>query len=232
MKRDVYLALGDSITAGHGATHPRYGFTAYVSRFTRQRNLTTRTMVIAKNGWTSKDILRVCHTLPPELFQQTRVLTLLTGGNDLRKLLRRQYLSFSGSPLTESNVEQQVREYEFYMDRIFHLLVQYPIPHVLVGTVYNPAPNFPIAVGAMTKLRDVTRRIGQRYQVPVVDVYERFDTNEAYLIEGYRMGRLEDLSVPFRRPIHPNNTGHKAIADLFTSQLRQRLAVRKKRANL
>lgn len=222
MTRSIYLALGDSITAGHGASHPRMAFVKYVSDFNRAKLLAEKTIVLAKNGWTTKDIWQATHLMHPSAWEQVNVLTLMAGGNDLRNLLRRQYLSISGAPISPQLVYRRLEEFHSHMNRLCNDISRRKIPHVLVATVYNPVPNFPLAVQAIEELNNITINIAEHYQFGVIDVYTKFQHSELLYINGYRSGRFEDLSFPFHRPIHPNNFGHKEIATLITSHLENR----------
>lgn len=219
LDRDVYVALGDSVTAGYGATHPSVAFVRHVSNFTQKKRLAKQTVVVAKSGWTSKDVWSAVNRVHSTIWAQTNVLTLMTGGNDLRKLLRRQYLPISGAPITPKDVYQRLREFGSYMDHLCGFLAQHKIPHVVIATVYNPVPNFPLGVQAMDGLHSITQQIATRYKFAIVDVYEAFRSNEVDYIHGYREGRFEDLASPIGRPIHPNNRGHRKIADLITARL-------------
>lgn len=218
-KRQYYVALGDSVTAGYGATHPGLGFVRHVETFSQKHKLTRQTILIAKNGWTTKDVWNATQMMDSRIWDDTSVLTLMTGGNDLRKLLRRQYLSISGTPLSPQAVSHQLEQFEYHMEQLCGFLATKKIPHILVATVYNPVPNFALGVHAIEGLNKITQTITSRYRFPLVDVYEGFRSSEAYYIENYRFGRLSDLSSPFRRPIHPNNNGHKKIADLIMAEL-------------
>lgn len=217
MTRNIYLALGDSITAGYGANHPGLGFVGRVGKFAMSQKLATEVLMVARNGWTTKDIWNATRTIHPRVWERTALLTLLTGGNDLRKLLRTQY--FSPSPISPQMISARLDEFEFYMDRLCDFLSQKGIPWVTVATVYNPVPNYALGVEAIRGINEITRGIATRYKFPVVDIYEGFLHSEKRLIENYRSGRLEDLISPFRRPIHPNNNGHQQIADLITEEL-------------
>ncbi|KPV45576.1 SGNH/GDSL hydrolase family protein [Alicyclobacillus ferrooxydans] len=219
MERNLYVALGDSVTAGYSATHPSLGFTTHVAEFCSKQGLANRTLVIAKNGWTSRDIGNAVHTLPPAVWEAANVLTLIAGGNDLRRLLRRQYLSLSGAPISPQMVAKQLDEFTVYMDHLCSFLKQKNIPHIILATIYNPVPHFPLGVDAIEGLNQVTRQIAEHYKFGLIHVYERFRNNEALYIEGYRNGRFEDLASPFRRPIHPNNMGHREIAHLINEYL-------------
>jgi lysophospholipase L1-like esterase len=215
MNRQVYLALGDSITAGYGSTHPTMAFVHHVSSYIHKRGLAERTFVVAKNGWTSGDLVRAAGAFPESLWAATNVITLLSGGNDLRQLLRRQYLSISRSAITPQLVEERVQKFARNLDGLCSLIHRHGVPHVVLATVYNPVPNFPTAVTGIVRLNEVIRTHASRFGFGLVDVHAAFENKEANLVEGYRTGRLDDLGNLFRRPIHPNNAGHRTIANLF-----------------
>lgn len=219
MIRNIYLALGDSVTAGYGATHPNLAFVRQVSDFVQKNSSAERTIVVARNGWTTKDIWNAAVSLHSSVWQGTNVLTLMAGGNDLRRLLRRQFLPISGPAITPPLVAQRLQEFGFHMDRLCDFISGQQIPRVVIATIYNPVPNFPLAVHAMQGLNGIAREIAEHHHFDVVDVHNKFLDNEAYFIDGYRSGQFADLASPVRRPIHPNNSGHRQIADLIKEQL-------------
>lgn len=219
MNRNLYLALGDSITAGYGASHPSHCFVRYVSDYIKAKSIAERTMVIAQNGWTSKDVQIAANLIHPSIWDRVEVLTLVAGGNDLRSLLRRMYLPVGGYPLSKQIVHQKLQEFSYHMNLLSESIAAHHTPHVIVTTVYNPAPNFPLAVYAIESLNHRILDIAKSHSFEVVDIYTAFQNHEASYIEGYRSGRFEDLATPFRRPIHPNNAGHQQIANLLMQQL-------------
>ncbi len=219
MPRNIYLALGDSVTVGHGATHPSLAFVRHVSDHIRKKSLAERTIVVAQNGWTAEDVWRASNMINKSIWDQTNILTLMAGGNDLRKLLRRQYLTMSATPISLQMVNRKLQKFEYHIDLLCRSIQLRGIPHVIVATVYNPVPNFPLAVRAIESLNGIIRKISDNYKFELVDIYEGFQKNEVFYIEGYRTGRYEDLSSPFGRPIHPNNAGHRQIAELITNRL-------------
>ncbi|MCY0881184.1 MAG: SGNH/GDSL hydrolase family protein, partial [Firmicutes bacterium] len=93
MARDIYVALGDSITAGYDATHPAHTFVHQFYTVIRRRQLAQRTTVIAQNGWDTQTLQRAVQSSWPKLWDEVSLATVLIGGNDLRKLLTRQFLS-------------------------------------------------------------------------------------------------------------------------------------------
>jgi lysophospholipase L1-like esterase len=229
MPRNLYLAFGDSVTAGYGATHPSLAFVRQVSDFTQQKGLSKRPIVIARNGWTAKDVWQAAMMVHPNIWEQTNIATIMVGGNDLRKLLRRQYLPIFGGQISPQLIDDRIQAFQFHMDKLCAIIHQFKIPHVVVANIYNPVPNFSLAVDAFEQLNGAIREIAGRYRFALVDVHKTYQNNEADFIEGYRSGRFEDLASPIRRPIHPNNAGHQQIASLMTRQLSSPLSKKKNR---
>lgn len=213
--RSVYLALGDSITLGYEATHPAKTFVSQVGNAARKKSIAKRIVVVARNGWTARDLYNAARWIPPDLWDTTNLVTLMVGGNDLRK--RYYALWLTGDP--DTAIHRGIDEFALYMDRLCEWIYKKRIPHVLVSTVYNPVPNAPIAVRSIEKLNETIRESATKYKFRLVDVYEAFKGKEPKYINRYRSGRLEDLAVPFRRPIHPNNAGHRCIAELLNKHL-------------
>lgn len=221
MTRDLYLALGDSITAGYNTTSPGNSFVARVSRYGQTNGLTARTVVIARNGWTSRDLLRTLGTLPQNLWQDVQLVTLCIGGNDLRQLARD---TLFGAPLTWPRVLAVTGEYGRNFLEICSLMTSRRVPHVLILNLYNPVPKTEFAAKAVNRLNSVIEEQARAHDFPLVDVRRAFQGREAEFIAGFRLGHIEDLMRLFKRPIHPNDRGHQVIASLVQQQL---LGIRK-----
>ncbi|MCL6453831.1 MAG: SGNH/GDSL hydrolase family protein [Alicyclobacillus sp.] len=226
MNRNLYLALGDSITAGIGASHPQHAYISRVSRWLKQHGGPGETLVVARNGWTVRDVFAALWTLPPGVWERVQVLTLLVGGNDLRQLLRRQLLPWSSRPLTLPDVAERLQTYAFHLNDLCRFLSQQRIPQMVVATCYNPVPQAPLARHAIETLNAITEDTAKRFGWSVVDVYAAFCGREAQWIDGFRRGTLADLATPIHRPIHPNDAGHQAIADLVIRCLERLPATR------
>jgi lysophospholipase L1-like esterase len=221
MERNLYLALGDSVTAGHGATHRELAFVNQVSQFTTKTSSIKHTLVIAQNGWTTKDVLQAVHFIHQSAWENTRLLTLMTGGNDLRSLLRRLYFPMFKSPITAEAINRRLQQFRIHLHMLCDSISKHDIPTVLAATVYNPAPNFPLAVDAMKSLNAIIQDESKSHHFELIDVHKAFLQKEASYIDRYRTGRLEDLASPIQRPIHPNDAGHRQIAELITERLTQ-----------
>ncbi len=82
------------------------------------------------------------------------------------------------------------------MNQLCEYLVVRKVPRVIIVTVYNPVPNYPLAVKAMDALNEITCQIAQQHGFVIADVFKQFKGKEADYIEGYLAGRFEDLASP------------------------------------
>ncbi len=223
MSRNIYLALGDSITAGMDTSHPTLSFVKHVSEFLKSKSITERTVVIAQPGWTAKRLFQMGSTLPNTLWDNVGIATICIGSSDFSRLLKPRRLSLDGNPFSPRAILQKADEFGYHTDQLFQLVKNKEIPHVLVTTLYNPFPSFMPAGHFIEGINSIIRDCASYYKFSVVDVDKRFTNNEAYFIQGYRTGGIEDLMTPLRKPILPNNAGHRLIADLITQRLTQLL---------
>lgn len=214
MARDIYLALGDSITAGVGASTPSRSFSFQLGQRLGKEYGIKQRVVIARNGWTARDMFTAVHMIPHRLWKNVEILTLIAGGNNLRQLLRRQMFPF-GKNISEADITETLMQFENEFDPLCRLLQAQNVPRILIGTMYNPTPHYPLADLAVARLNQKIRKSATDYGFKVVSLESDFAERESQLIDGYRQGLREDLGVPFHRPIHPNDTGHLIIADAF-----------------
>ncbi|MCL6592562.1 MAG: SGNH/GDSL hydrolase family protein [Alicyclobacillus sp.] len=213
MPREVYLALGDSITAGYNASHPQSTYVWRVLQHARACGLARRGQVLARHLWTARDLLQATRQLPEALRSSTRLVTVLIGGNDLRRLLRRYYLPAPvGGDITPSHIERSLAALQPALLELCEQVASWQVPYRVLCTVYNPAPHSDLACFALNQLNRIIRSVAQRADWCVAEVAEGFVGREADWIDEYRTGRLEDLVLPWRRPIHPNDAGHAGIA--------------------
>ncbi|MCL6517251.1 SGNH/GDSL hydrolase family protein [Alicyclobacillus sp.] len=224
MPRDVYLALGDSITFGYNATRPENAYAVLVHRHLQRLTGGSRArpvgrVVLAQHLWTASRLLWAARMLPQTVWRRAGWATVMIGGNDLRKLLRRQYLPPPLSTITEEHVHRRIAAFEQAYRPLCRLLRDADIPRVVVCTMYNPAPNEPLAVDGIGRLNQVIRGCAEEFGFEVADIHTAFEGREADWIDHYRSGRLEDLISPIRRPIHPNDAGHAAIARCIVERL-------------
>lgn len=228
MAQMIYLALGDSITAGQGASHPTLSFVQHVSQFVKDKSLAERTVVIAQPNWTVKTLFQVARTLKSTLWDDVGLVTISMGSSDFTRLLKPHRLTLDGNPFPPRTVLRKADEFGYHTDQLFRLIQDKQIPNVFVTTLYNPFPSFVPACQFVEGMNGIIRDCASHYQFSVVHVDRAFANNEAYLIKGFRTGGVTDLMTPLRKPILPNNAGHRMIADLVMDRLTRVLSKNKK----
>ena len=213
----VYLALGDSIAAGSGASDP--ATTSYVSlvaaalRDEFGPELEVRSLAVG--GHTTQDLIN--NQLDPALEAlragDVRLVTLTISGNDLNQV--------QDSPDAPACIQDPSRP-------------PCPVPEILVGTeerldsilgqLREAGPDTAIAIQvypnlfsgtghqferpaeqAFGLLNDVILRIADPYDVLIADPRADF---------AGRGGELSHLLDPTPDP-HPNDAGHRVIAEAF-----------------
>lgn len=203
-----YVALGDSITVGRGASTGQ----GYVEQIAHKLSYTS-VKKICRNGMQSYDLFSsIMHnsSLHPTL-RQAKLITLYIGGNDLNAAYI-QYQLFGNKYALDQAVTrfgQQLRSFLIW-------LRTHTSAHIYTFTLYNPFPHDPIANHYVPLMNKTIFATCRRLSLPVIDIYPRFLGREAQLVDGYHTGRADNF-IPFlqKNPIHPNELGHLVIAQSF-----------------
>ncbi|WP_203114986.1 SGNH/GDSL hydrolase family protein [Alicyclobacillus sp. TC] len=202
----LYAALGDSITYGYSATNPNHNFVSLIHRkgFSPiQPNL----FILARPGWTSKQLLKSILRTPEVIWDETRYVTLWIGGNDA---IRAMPFVLSGDFAPLRRVAERLRANLSSM--IQH--IRRPKMQIYVANLYNPFPNSHLAEEAIHLLNDAIAGVARQEGVKLVDMYRSLHGRESLAIEGYRRGVLQDVRLR-GNPIHPNDDGHRWIAETW-----------------
>lgn len=211
-----YLALGDSITVGVGAP-PGMGYVDILTYYLQNSYPLVYTKKIANKGWKSRDLLSAIskNKSAQQYFPSTSLITLYIGGNDLSFAFIKSRLAGNPRPLHEA-----IRCFATNYSALLQILRSHTQAPILTATLYNPFPNSPLACQFILLMNQTITYIAQAYAIPVADVYTAFLGKEHALIDGYRDGRLASY-IPFlqKNPIHPNQWGHKIIADCWSYSL-------------
>jgi lysophospholipase L1-like esterase len=215
MSPHAYVALGDGITSGSGATEPETAYTALVGQHLQTSGLVDSSTVLGRSLWTARHLLRACTSSHNPVTQDVQVVSLLIGGNDLR----RRYYSVLFHPDKDAIIHKAIKQYAVDLNHLCAHLQSFAIPKRLLLTQYNPFPHSPLAVYAISQLNAVIATMGERYEWTVVDLETPFADRQPELIAGYRTGDLQDLSMPFRRPLYPNDQGHQTIAEAICTYI-------------
>lgn len=216
----LYSALGDSITYGYDSSVENRRF---VSRLKNQLAKQQRVslFVQAKPGWTSKQLLKSLPKIPSCIWDETSVMTILVGGNDL---LRSSPWILNGDSARCIRIADSLRE---NLTEIIQL-VKRPNAKIMLATIYNPFPNSLIANECTDLINKSIRLVATREKLVLVDIYRLFLERESHLIHGYRRGEVRDIKLR-GNPIHPNDRGHAEISNLFFRTYQQMLIRQRRR---
>jgi lysophospholipase L1-like esterase len=205
-QRTRYMALGDSLTAGYGATPATEG---YVYRLYQSGAFGSVSNTIFSNagvpGATSRHILD--HQVPQaiEAFKPT-VITITAGGNDLL------------STLNGADPQAVLAQLANNLASILRLLrTALSQARIYISNLYT-VPEIP---GASTLVEytneKVIRPVATAFAVPIADLHSAFLGKQG-LLHSIRHG-VDQFEV------HPTNSGHRAIADAFKAVIQQQVDV-------
>ncbi|EFM09475.1 lipolytic protein G-D-S-L family [Paenibacillus curdlanolyticus YK9] len=199
-----YLALGDSITYGHSPKTKELPFPIHVQALLAQAS-PVQLRLHAKPGWTSSKLLRSLSVSADRFCEAPRLATIIIGGNDVIK---------HTLPLLTGRVAGLHAASEQLFDNVMKMINQIAQPNttILLGTLYNPFPNWWVMETVTEMINKTIRKISMMENVHLLDLEQLFRGNEKEWIDGYRYGRFLDLR-PIGNPIHPNLAGHRAIAE-------------------
>jgi lysophospholipase L1-like esterase len=208
----LYAALGDSITYGYEATKPDQRF---VSRLKLKLSKMRRVSVFeqAKPGWTSRQLLKSLPSVPNCIWEEAHIITVMVGGNDLLRAVPWVINGDAGKTLLVA---------EKFRDHLTQIIqtVNRPQNKVFLATIYNPFPNYLVAKQCTQILNQAVKSVAKRERVFLVDLDFAFLQHEADWIRGYKSGEIKDFKLR-SNPIHPNDEGHEAIAEMFFKAYRK-----------
>lgn len=209
----MYIAMGDSITAGESASSPRRTYVnlvgQHLTRFGPNTNgPTDGPEVLARPGWTSEALARAVKSRFSSRFHQAKFVSIWVGGDDLAYAA----LAISrGAPRTllVNSLRHYARDLEFIVGSVRRV----SSARIVLCTQYNPFPNSLLAVQGIQALNDLTVRSAIRLHTGLAPAHLWFEGRQQQLIYGYQSGRIQDVLHRARSPVHPNDHGHQVIAN-------------------
>jgi lysophospholipase L1-like esterase len=204
IKVNLYLALGDSITAGYGVGS-WLSFPTLYGNFLRRHNPDLRMSNLGVNGLTTRGLLALLHSnhgLRQSVFRAS-LITLTIGSNDLLGLIRNtnQPLNAPYLPLILNNMSQNFAQVGEEIRRLN------PNATVKVATLYNPLPAGPYA-----QYFAQAQGVLDKANVNIATWAKRYGFNVVYLDREIR-GK-ERLLIG-QDNLHPNSAGYQVIAKAF-----------------
>ena len=202
----IYTALGDSITAGIGASSPASAYPCVVARLLRERSCPVAVDTFAYPGWTSTDLRLALAEDDYCAVRRSAIASIWIGGDNL---IAAGLLILKGAG--PQAIPKLLSQYEHDLTAIVRHTHRSSKASIVLCTQYNPFPKAPAAVQAIQALNGVTQQVASRYRAKLAPVHQWFEERQAELIAGYRNGRLED-GAGGSLPVHPNDKGHMRIA--------------------
>jgi acyl-CoA thioesterase-1 len=209
-----YMALGDSITVGVGASSRDCAYPWLIkSRLTQQLSEPVVLKIIARSGWTSTALMTSLFNQDPYLFWRTNVVIIWIGGVDLLNAGRAILKGKDANLLT-----LHLTRYKQNLSTMIRGIKQISKAKIILCTQYNPFPNSPIAVNGIQSLNHITKEAAANLCTDLAPIHSAFAGCENLLIQGYNIGRIEDVFETSTPPIHPNNAGQRVAADVIYSR--------------
>lgn len=196
----TYVAVGDSLTVGVGASFLAPGFVGRYARLTEQA-LNSRIFadIYAKSGIETGGVLNI--VMNKALHQKingANIITISAGGNDLIQASKEFVESGDTMDLAQSVKECHANMVKI-METIHELKKECGVPFVIyLLNIYNPLPDIPLADKWVRLFNRHLNSFDNGNAIRVVDIYTVFK------------GRQEGLLS--RDHIHPNNLGYQEIA--------------------
>jgi lysophospholipase L1-like esterase len=204
IKVSLYLALGDSITAGYGVLK-YFSFPTLYGDSLRRYYPDLSVQNLGVNGLTTRglfELLQFNHTIR-NFVSRAALITITIGSNDLLHLIRNsnQALDTSQLPLILGNLGKALAQVGDVIRRLN------PVVIVKVATLYNPLPAGPYAQyyeqvqGVIATANALIINWAKQYGFVVVYIDRELRGKERILI-GPDYG-------------HPNAAGYEVIAKAF-----------------
>ncbi|CAM3026367.1 GDSL-type esterase/lipase family protein [Sporolactobacillus spathodeae] len=199
--RPLYVALGDSLTVGIGATFFQPNFVKLyqhsIEYYFRQP---VERLSFAKNGATSEQILeQLLHPETTHAVANASFITLTAGGNDMLHASRKWLKTGNQAELSES-IQSCVATIEEILWTIFEIHASNPQKFcVRVLNLYNPMPQIRETYFWLEQYNKQLASLERAPDVKIADVYHAFLGNEPMLLT------LDHT--------HPNPLGYRIMAD-------------------
>jgi lysophospholipase L1-like esterase len=220
-----YVALGDSLATGFGA------FTGYVPRYDAYIETDTRVAItrtnLGQNKWTSSQLLSALRNDPTfrRATREAEIVTWNIGGNDLRAARNSYKKGTCGGADNQDCLRAGVAKLKTNWDAITaEVLELRATSNTIVRTmdIYNPYVRTDTISdtwqndGGMNDFQVFKRYVDEvNYHIATTSYTSGIPYAEVYLTFNGTTGDEDPKSMGYLSfyGVHPNNTGHRIIAD-------------------
>jgi lysophospholipase L1-like esterase len=195
----IYIALGDSLTVGVGASAPDRSFAANFFQSIKQTK-ECKYMNLGKSGASSGELLQfLTDSKIRDLLKRATHITITTGGNDLIRAYQTNE-NLSGYFRTIQTLKQNLQH-------LLHIITETNRnTHVFLMGLYNPGtPDhklFSLANQLIQRINKIYEETANNFEVHAINPMNAF-LNKPHLLAD---------------EVHPNDLGYRVITDLFLSK--------------
>lgn len=213
----LLVALGDSITAGVGGKWNN-GYAEHLHELLQRKHGELKLVNWGIPGLTiprlRKAIAKGEHL--HDTIQGASMIVMTIGGNDLLGALPKKMPAD-----LEMLAERPNRQFARDLDELMLTIRSLTRAPIYLGDLYNPFPQSEHAARLIGMVNRIyLHPLADRYSgVHIVHLNDVLRGQEPSVIQYYKSGTQRDLKRWWRRPIHPNDTGHQLIARAFHSTI-------------
>ncbi|NDI36207.1 GDSL-type esterase/lipase family protein [Chengkuizengella sediminis] len=200
-----YLALGDSLTVGVGASSPQYGFVPqYISKTNRELKKYIFCENMGVSGATSEDVLDMVINFEDIqlLIKQADMISITVGGNDMKNAAV-QFLRSKNESVLAAALKRFNYNFDNIIDIIHQLKKHNKKNYMLRGmNLYNPFPKIP---GTAVWVKRFNQHIEsfEGKNIGIANVYPIFVGREKELLSSDNF--------------HPNGKGYYLMAEALNA---------------
>lgn len=200
----MYLALGDSITAGYGVGKD-FSFPTAYAQYLRRHEPDLQLLNLGLNGLTSSGLLASLRQNSRLRYyvSQASLVTLTIGSNDLLQFIKNSSQVFNLAQLTLT-LNSLGKTLCFIGEEIRKLN---PRATLKIGTLYNPLP-----AGPFVQYSQQAQQILDQANIMILTWANNYGGNAAHIDREFR-GKEQRLIGPDFA--HPNVAGYQRIARAF-----------------